>query len=337
MGRVGKDGGYPRDDLIAVSGEDVLQPVQGLNDAHRRPTGPVQLAWRGELELDRQIAERYRPPPRVGVGDDARRDGGGEPQVVRCRQSVDQHPHLIAPREGIEDLAVIHGAWLLCQCAGSRTVVQPSADSPERSGAGETLQCLVDSVPRAEIEKIDRGPDRCRVGRLDAGTDEVCYVRHCRLIFVHIFRTTSVLPCSSCHCTRSGICLHFSDMAVRRRCVVPKIDSSVSAQAISADRVGQPTQKPGAKVERSGTGLLKRPPSGSADVRQRRGHARRVVEAGGPGDAVARGTGGPPFLTIVRIKALSPVPNPSRGAKRGPQRLVPAGRGRVELTERYGP
>ncbi len=108
--RILEDHSQGRQDRAGVRSQHVLQPVQSLNDAHGWATRPVELAWRRELELDREIAERNRTPAHVGVDDYARRDGGGQAQVVGGRQTVDQHAGLIAPGKSVQDLSIVRRA-----------------------------------------------------------------------------------------------------------------------------------------------------------------------------------------------------------------------------------
>jgi hypothetical protein len=83
--------------------ERIAQPVQRLDDAHRRPPGPVELARSGRLERD-HIAELDRAQPRVGMDHDLRRHGIGEAEVVGGSHAVDQHPDLVAARDRVDHL-----------------------------------------------------------------------------------------------------------------------------------------------------------------------------------------------------------------------------------------
>jgi hypothetical protein len=56
----------------------IVQPVQGLDNAHGWPPGPVKPARRCGFEIDPQVSEGDGPQPCIGMDDDAGRYGIGE-------------------------------------------------------------------------------------------------------------------------------------------------------------------------------------------------------------------------------------------------------------------
>ena len=93
-------------------GQRVAQPVQRLDNPHRRPVSPEQLAWRRRPERDDLLAELDRAQAGVGVHDDPARHGIAEAEIVGGCHAIDQHPGLIAPRHGLNHPAIIRDGHL---------------------------------------------------------------------------------------------------------------------------------------------------------------------------------------------------------------------------------
>ncbi len=126
-----ENGGETGEDAIAVGHEHILEPVERLHDAHRRPTGPVQPARRGLLERDPLVAEADWTQPRVGERSDAGRDRGGQAEVVCGSQPVDDQADLVAPGDGIDDCSGIGSVWLAGEVADTRLIVEAAVDTTE--------------------------------------------------------------------------------------------------------------------------------------------------------------------------------------------------------------
>ena len=149
---------FEGNDAIAVGGQRVLEPLEGLHDPHGRAAGPVQFARRRLLERDGQVVQVNRASTRVGMDHHASWHRGGEPQVVRRGHAIDDHAQLVAPPKCVDDLAIVRDRRLLRQAGESPCVVEASVDPPELARGDEALQNLVDGGPTAEVEKIDGGP-----------------------------------------------------------------------------------------------------------------------------------------------------------------------------------
>ena len=54
-------------DRIAIGWEHVVEPVKGLNDAHRRPSRPIEPARSGQFEVDDESVKVNRAEPRICV------------------------------------------------------------------------------------------------------------------------------------------------------------------------------------------------------------------------------------------------------------------------------
>ena len=148
-----------RADSIHVAGQQVAHPIERLNDAHGGMSRPMQAAGRGMLKLNGQVAELDRFQPGIREYESARRHRVGESQIVGRCDPVDNHPHLVAPGEGVDDVLIIGIGGFACQAIHPRLVVQSAGDSAEISRGRETVQGLVNRFPGSQIQKVDRSPD----------------------------------------------------------------------------------------------------------------------------------------------------------------------------------
>ena len=91
-------------DLVALpfTNQEIAEPMKCLDDAHRRSPRPEQLAGRGRTEGDRHVAELDRATTRIGVHYDFGRNRVGQPQIVRRGHAINQHPGLVASRDGVD-------------------------------------------------------------------------------------------------------------------------------------------------------------------------------------------------------------------------------------------
>lgn len=157
-------------DLIALPFpyQDIAQPVKRLDDAHRRSPGPEQLAGCGRTEGDRHVAEFDRAATSIGVHHDFGRDGVSKAQIVRRGHAVDKHPGLVASPDGVDNRARIGRIGFLGELVETRLIVEAAIDPSEGFGLRQPLQCLVDGVPRGQIDEITGRPDLARDVRMDA-------------------------------------------------------------------------------------------------------------------------------------------------------------------------
>lgn len=132
--------------------------MKRLDDPHGGAPGPVQLAWCRLFELDDQVVQSNRPTPRVGVNDDACWYRRRQAQVIRRGHPVDEHSHLVAPPDRVDDPAVVGNRRLTCQAVDTRYVIETAVDASKLSLPYEPLQDFVDGGPTAEVEEVDRGP-----------------------------------------------------------------------------------------------------------------------------------------------------------------------------------
>src|SRR3546814_12480164 len=92
----------------------------------------------------------------------------GEPELSGWSQPVYQHPYLVAPRDRVDHRAGIGRIELSGQAIARGLIVKPAVDAAQLAGGHQPLERLVDSDPRAEIEKIAGRPARAGAGFLPA-------------------------------------------------------------------------------------------------------------------------------------------------------------------------
>src|SRR3546814_443453 len=81
-------------------------------------------------------------------------------EIIGGSQPGDQHPDLVAPRDRVDHRAGIGRIELSGQAIARGLIVKPAVDAAQLAGGHQPLERLVDSDPRAEIEKIAGRPDR---------------------------------------------------------------------------------------------------------------------------------------------------------------------------------
>lgn len=132
------------EDRIAVSREHVVQPVKGLNDAHRWSSGPIESAGRSEFEVDDEFVEANRAEPGISVD----RDPGGhcvrESELVGGRHSIGEKAGLLPASDRINYCGVIGSARFAGQRVDARKIVESAIDAPEVARKCETLKGLID-------------------------------------------------------------------------------------------------------------------------------------------------------------------------------------------------
>jgi len=148
-----------RADSIQVARQQVAQPIERLNNAHGGTPRPVQAAGRRMLKLNGQVAKLDRFQSSIREDDRARRHRVGESQIVGRRDPVDDHPYLVAPCEGVDDVLIIGISGFTGQPICPGLVVQSAGDSAEIIRGRETVQDLVNRLPGAKIQKVDGGPN----------------------------------------------------------------------------------------------------------------------------------------------------------------------------------
>ena len=132
--------------------------MKRLDDAHCGPPGPKQLAWGGRTKGDWHIAKLDCTATGIGVHDDFGGYGVGETQIVCGGHTVDKHPRLVAAPDGVDDGARIRRIWFLGEFVEFGLIVKAVIDPPEDFGLRQSLQCLVDGVPRRQIDEITGCP-----------------------------------------------------------------------------------------------------------------------------------------------------------------------------------
>ena len=157
-------------DLIAFpfTDQEIAQPVQRLDDAHRRSPGPEQLAGRRRTKGDRDVPELDRAASGVCVHHDFGRHGVSQAQIVRCGHAVDKHPCLISAPYGVDNRAWIGRVRFLGELIEARLIVETAIDPSEGSALCQPLQCLVDRVSRSEVDEITWRPGLARYVGADA-------------------------------------------------------------------------------------------------------------------------------------------------------------------------
>jgi len=145
---------------IAIGGEHVVEPVKGLNNAHRRPSCPIEPARSGQLEVDDEFVKMNRAEPRICVNRDFGWHGVSESQLIGGRHPIGKKPGLLSPRDRINDRGVIGRARFPGQRVNTRNVVYSTIDAPEVTRKCEALECLIDGGSRAKIEEVIRSPNK---------------------------------------------------------------------------------------------------------------------------------------------------------------------------------
>ena len=83
------------EDRIAVGWKHVVQPVKGLNDAHRRPSRPIEPARSSQFEVDDEFVEVNRAEPGICMDRDFGGHGVSESQLIGGRHPVGKKPGLL--------------------------------------------------------------------------------------------------------------------------------------------------------------------------------------------------------------------------------------------------
>jgi hypothetical protein len=94
-------------DAVAIAGQGVLEPVQRLDDAHRRSARPIEAACGGRFEDDRELVEMNGMRLCVRVDRDARRARLGQAEVVGRRNAINEDAGLVTPRKRVDDGPVV--------------------------------------------------------------------------------------------------------------------------------------------------------------------------------------------------------------------------------------
>ena len=83
-----KNGLKAADDSLLILWQGVAQPMEGLDDFHGWPSGPIEFARGGLLESEIELAETKRFEAGIRVDDDLGRNGIGQSQIVGGGQAV---------------------------------------------------------------------------------------------------------------------------------------------------------------------------------------------------------------------------------------------------------
>jgi len=147
-------------DRIAIGWEHVVEPVKGLNDAHRRPSRPIEPARSGQFEVDDESVKVNRAEPRICVDCDFGGHGVSESQLIGGCHPIGKKPGLLSPRDRTNDCGVIGRARLSGKTVDARNIVYSAIDAPQITRKCEALECLIDGGSGTEIQKIIRRPNK---------------------------------------------------------------------------------------------------------------------------------------------------------------------------------
>jgi hypothetical protein len=145
---------------IAIGWEHVVEPVKGLNDAHRRPSRPKEPARSSQFEVDDESLKVNGAEPGMCVERDFRGHRVSESQLIGGRHPIREKSGLGSTRDRIDDCGVIGRARLPGQPVDSRNVVYSAINAPEITRKCETLECLIDGGSGTEIQEVIRRPNK---------------------------------------------------------------------------------------------------------------------------------------------------------------------------------
>ncbi len=124
-----------------------------------------QAAGRHGLENDALIPELERSKARIGENRHAGRNGGGQPEIVRRSQAIDDDACLVAPRDRVDDRADAWRRRLAGQAVRAGAVVEASVDSGEAAVGRKALQGFADAGTGTKVQEIDGVQTRPGCGR----------------------------------------------------------------------------------------------------------------------------------------------------------------------------
>lgn len=139
--------------------ENVLEPVQGLDNSHGRPVRPIEAARCGRLEVDFLLAQLDRFQAGVDQHFDPCRNGVCQPQVVRGSHPVQDEPGLVTPGDRANNGPIIRHSRTVREPVGRRSIVESAIDAAELAGSGKALQGLIDGSPGAKIDEVAGCPN----------------------------------------------------------------------------------------------------------------------------------------------------------------------------------
>ncbi len=155
---------------IVLPRHHVLHPIERLNDAHARTSGPIETAGRCRLEMDDLLSKDDRLQAGVDQDLDARRDGRGEAEIIRGSLPVDHNAGLVAARHSLDDGAIVGDSQLAREIALSRPVVEATIDAAQLASRCSVLSTAA-RLPRSTKspgvhtsvgEALMRAMSRCR-------------------------------------------------------------------------------------------------------------------------------------------------------------------------------
>src|SRR3981081_471015 len=146
--------------LLLPIRQDVLQPIEGLDNAHGRTVCPIKPAGSGWLKVNLLFAEFDWLQARVGEHLDACRHGRRESQIVSGGHAVDDVSDFVPARYGADHLSVIWNRWATGEANRGRTVIEAPIDASERARRRKALKRLVDSGSAPARGEDAGGPNR---------------------------------------------------------------------------------------------------------------------------------------------------------------------------------
>jgi len=132
--------------------------MYGLDDAHGGAARPIQAAWCGEFEGDREVAQFDRANTGIRMNDDMGWNSIGKAELVCCGYTVHQNSSLVAPCYGVDDRCVIGGGGFCGKAVNGGYVIESAINAPNVVGLGQSLEGLVDTGAGAQVEEVHRCP-----------------------------------------------------------------------------------------------------------------------------------------------------------------------------------
>jgi len=120
-----------------------VEPVKGLDDAHRGAARPIEPARSGRFEVDDEFVEANRTQPGVRMNRDFRGHCVGKPELVGRRSSIWKKSGLFPPGDGVDDCGVVGAGRFAGKRVDAGNIVEPAINAPDVTGNREALECFV--------------------------------------------------------------------------------------------------------------------------------------------------------------------------------------------------
>lgn len=138
---VGEDIAQPAHDTTSVNrvGQLVMQPVQRLDDPHRRTVRPEQLARGGRSEGYGLFAECDRAQARVCMHDDLTGHRITETEIIGRGHAIHQHAGLVSPRDSLDHAPVVRNRHVAREPVETRPIIKAPIKATDVRGQGKAL------------------------------------------------------------------------------------------------------------------------------------------------------------------------------------------------------